>query len=45
MRGYGEGAFTILPRSFLLPEGYWAWRLWRERWAAEQQASRWLRLT
>ena len=35
-RAYGEGAFSILPRSFLLPEGYWAWRLWRERCAADQ---------
>ena len=35
-RAYGEGAFSILPRSFLLPEGYWAWRLWRERCAANQ---------
>jgi len=38
VRAYGERAFTILPRCFLLPEGYWAWRLWRERWAAAQQA-------
>ena len=36
MRAYGDGAFSILPRSFLLPEGYWAWRLWRERCAAHQ---------
>ena len=35
-RAYGECAFSILPRSFLLPEGYWAWRLWRERCAADQ---------
>ncbi|BDA46895.1 probable tubulin polyglutamylase ttll6 [Coccomyxa sp. Obi] len=25
---YGDGAFTILPRTFLLPELYWDWRLW-----------------
>lgn len=25
---YGEGAFSILPRTFLLPELYWEWRLW-----------------
>lgn len=27
---YGEGAFGMLPRTFLLPEGYWDWRLWME---------------
>ncbi|KAK9832730.1 hypothetical protein WJX81_005345 [Elliptochloris bilobata] len=37
VRAYGELAFSILPRSFLLPEGYWAWRLWREAHAACQQ--------
>jgi hypothetical protein len=25
---YGEDAFGILPRTFLLPEQYWEWRLW-----------------
>ena len=25
---YGEGAFTILPRTFVLPELYWDWRVW-----------------
>lgn len=25
---YGSGAFTIIPRTFLLPQQYWDWRLW-----------------
>lgn len=25
---YGDGAFSILPRTFLLPELYWDWRVW-----------------
>ena len=25
---YGEGAFRIIPRSYLLPTQYWNWRLW-----------------
>lgn len=25
---YGEGAFDIIPRSYLLPTQYWPWRLW-----------------
>lgn len=25
---YGEGAFEIIPRSYLLPTQYWQWRLW-----------------
>lgn len=25
---YGEGAFDIIPRSYLLPAQYWQWRLW-----------------
>ncbi len=24
---YGEGAFAIIPRTYLLPEEYWRWRL------------------
>ena len=31
---YGEGAFEMTPRSWLLPEQYWHWRL-----RAEAQAS------
>jgi len=27
---YGEGAFELTPRSWLLPEQYWHWRLWAE---------------
>lgn len=27
---YGEGAFELTPRSWLLPEQYWQWRLWAE---------------
>lgn len=25
---YGEGAFHITPRSYLLPSQYWQWRAW-----------------
>ena len=25
---YGSGAFTVIPRTFLLPQQYWDWRLW-----------------
>jgi hypothetical protein len=25
---YGEGAFDIIPRSYLLPTQYWPWRMW-----------------
>ena len=25
---YGSGAFSIIPRTFLLPQQYWDWRLW-----------------
>jgi len=25
---YGEGAFNIIPRSYLLPTQYWPWRMW-----------------
>ena len=25
---YGEGAFAIIPRSYLLPSQYWHWRMW-----------------
>ena len=25
---YGEGAFSIIPRSYLLPAQYWQWRMW-----------------
>ena len=24
---YGEGAFAVIPRTYLLPEEYWRWRL------------------
>lgn len=27
---YGEGAFELTPRSWLLPHQYWQWRLWAE---------------
>ena len=27
---YGEGAFELVPRSWLLPSRYWHWRLWAE---------------
>ncbi|KAL3152177.1 hypothetical protein ABBQ32_001268 [Trebouxia sp. C0010 RCD-2024] len=27
---YGEGAFELIPRSWLLPSRYWHWRLWAE---------------
>lgn len=27
---YGEGAFELIPRSWLLPSRYWQWRLWAE---------------
>lgn len=27
---YGEGAFNFIPRSWLLPDQYWHWRLWAE---------------
>ena len=27
---YGEGAFELMPRSWLLPDHYWHWRLWAE---------------
>ena len=28
VRTYGEGAFQIAPRTFLLPEQYLEWRAW-----------------
>lgn len=28
VRTYGEGAFQIVPRTFLLPEQYLEWRAW-----------------
>ncbi|KAK9865549.1 hypothetical protein WJX84_007461 [Apatococcus fuscideae] len=31
---YGEGAFAVIPRTYLLPEEYWRWRL-----AIQSQAS------
>ena len=27
---YGQGAFELTPRSWLLPDQYWHWRLWAE---------------
>lgn len=28
LAAYGSGAFGIIPRTFLLPQQYWDWRLW-----------------
>ncbi len=28
VRAYGEGAFRIVPRTFLLPDEYLEWRAW-----------------
>lgn len=28
VRTYGEGAFQIVPRTFMLPEQYLEWRAW-----------------
>jgi hypothetical protein len=25
---YGEGAFDVMPRSYVLPDQYWRWRAW-----------------
>ena len=25
---YGEGAFAVIPRSYVLPDQYWRWRAW-----------------
>jgi len=25
---YGEGAFNVIPRSYVLPGHYWRWRAW-----------------
>ena len=27
LSAYGSGAFSIIPRTFLLPQHYWDWRL------------------
>ena len=35
---YGEGAFRVMPRSYVLPDQYWRWRAWLKAQVRESDA-------
>ncbi|KAK9818821.1 hypothetical protein WJX74_005844 [Apatococcus lobatus] len=39
---YGEGAFSIIPRTYLLPEEYWRWRLVLQAQTPKEQQPFWV---